>query len=122
LIRSPFRDLPREVSSLVAASFFVAVGFGIVMPAIPVFAKSFGVNNAAIGVMVSAFAITRFASGLISGVLVDKFGERAVFHRESLWFRPLPSWQAYPKATNSYYFLEQQVAWVLQCFPLQQVQ
>jgi len=79
LIRSPFRDLPREVSSLVAASFFVAVGFGIVMPAIPVFAKSFGVNNAAIGVMVSAFAITRFASGLISGVLVDKFGERAVF-------------------------------------------
>jgi MFS family permease len=29
--------------------------------------------------MVSAFAITRLASGLISGVLVDKFGERAVF-------------------------------------------
>jgi MFS family permease len=79
LIRSPFRDLPREVSILIAASFFVAVGFGIIMPAIPVFAKSFGVNNAAIGLMVSAFAITRFASGLISGVLVDKFGERAVF-------------------------------------------
>jgi MFS family permease len=79
LIGSPFRDLPREVSSLIAASFFVAVGFGIVMPAIPVFAKSFGVNNAAIGLMVSAFAITRFASGLISGVLVDRFGERAVF-------------------------------------------
>ena len=49
------------------------------MPAIPVFAKSFGVNNAAIGLMVSAFAITRFSSGLISGTLVDKFGERAVF-------------------------------------------
>jgi MFS family permease len=79
LIRSPFRDLPREVSILIAASFFVAVGFGIVMPAIPVFAKSFGVNNAAIGLMVSAFAITRFSSGLISGTLVDKFGERAVF-------------------------------------------
>jgi len=79
LIRSPFKDLPREVSILVAASFFVAVGFGIVLPAIPVFAKSFGVNNAAIGLMVSAFAITRFASGLISGVLVDRFGERAVF-------------------------------------------
>jgi len=49
------------------------------MPAIPVFAKSFGVNNAAIGLMVSAFAITRFASGLISGLMVDKFGERKVF-------------------------------------------
>ena len=79
MIRSPFKELPREVSILVAASFFVAVGFGIVMPAIPVFAKSFGVNNAAIGLMVSAFAITRFSSGLISGTLVDKFGERAVF-------------------------------------------
>ena len=75
MIRSPFKDLPREVSILVAASFFVAVGFGIVMPAIPVFAKSFGVNNAAIGLMVSAFAITRFCSGLISGTLVDRFGE-----------------------------------------------
>ena len=79
MIRSPFRDLPREVSILIAASFFVAVGFGIIMPAIPVFAKTFGVNNAAIGLMVSAFAITRFCSGLISGTLVDKFGERAVF-------------------------------------------
>jgi MFS family permease len=78
-MQSPFKDLPREVSILIAASFFVAVGFGIVLPAIPVFAKSFGVNNAAIGLMVSAFAITRFASGLISGTLVDKFGERAVF-------------------------------------------
>jgi MFS family permease len=79
LINSPFKELPREVSILVAASFFVAIGFGIVMPAIPVFAKSFGVNNAAIGLMVSAFAITRFCSGLISGSLVDRFGERAVF-------------------------------------------
>jgi predicted MFS family arabinose efflux permease len=66
LITSPFKGLPREVSILIGASFFVAVGFGIVMPASPVFAKSFGVNNAAIGLMVSAFAITRFASGLIS--------------------------------------------------------
>jgi MFS family permease len=79
LITSPFKGLPREVSILIGASFFVAVGFGIVMPAIPVFAKTFGVNNAAIGLMVSAFAITRFASGLISGALTDRFGERRVF-------------------------------------------
>lgn len=78
-MQSPFRDLPREVSALVAASFFVAVGFGIVLPAIPVFARTFGVSNAAIGLIVSMFAITRFASGLISGKLVDLFGEKAVF-------------------------------------------
>ena len=72
MIRSPFRDLPREVSSLVAASFFVAVGFGIVMPAIPVFAKSFGVSNAQVGAIISAFALARFVSGLISGKLVSE--------------------------------------------------
>jgi MFS family permease len=79
LIRSQFKDLPREVSILILASFFVAIGYGIVMPAIPVFAKTFGVTNAAIGLIVSAFAITRFTSGLVSGALTDRFGERKVF-------------------------------------------
>lgn len=64
---------------LTTAGFFVAVGFGIVIPAIPLFAKSFGVNNASVGLLVSAFAMARFCSGLISGKLVDLFGERNVF-------------------------------------------
>ncbi len=42
----PFRDLPREVPVLVAVAFFVALGFGIVAPAIPVFAREFGVGRA----------------------------------------------------------------------------
>ncbi len=78
-LQSPLRDLPREVSVLVVASFFVAVGFGIIVPAIPLFARSFGVSNAAVGLIISLFALSRFASGLISGKLVDKFGERTVF-------------------------------------------
>ena len=78
-ITNPLQDFPREVKVLVVASFFVAVGFGIVLPAIPVFARTFNANNAAVGLIVSAFAITRFASGLISGKLVDRFGERFVF-------------------------------------------
>ncbi|MFM9151764.1 MAG: MFS transporter [Candidatus Planktophila sp.] len=78
-LQSPLRDLPREVSVLVIASFFVAVGFGIIVPAIPLFARSFGVSNAAVGLIISLFALSRFASGLVSGRLVDKFGERTVF-------------------------------------------
>jgi len=70
--------LPREVSILSAVSFFVAVGFGLIIPAIPIFASSFGVNKTAIGLIISSFAIMRFSSGLISGKLVDRFGERAV--------------------------------------------
>ena len=78
-MQSPFKDLPHEIKILTTASFFVAVGFGIVLPAIPVFARTFGVNNTAVGLIVSTFAITRFSSGLISGKLVDRFGERVVF-------------------------------------------
>ena len=76
---SPFAQFSREVNILIVASFFVALGFGIVLPAIPVFARSFGVNNAAVGLIVSAFAVARFSSGLISGKLVDHFGERVIF-------------------------------------------
>ncbi|CAN2177840.1 ProP Permeases of the major facilitator superfamily [Candidatus Nanopelagicaceae bacterium] len=76
---NPFAEFPREVGVLVFASFFVAVGFGIIAPTIPLFAKSFGVNNAQVGSIISAFAFARFASGLIAGKLVDKFGERLVY-------------------------------------------
>jgi len=76
---NPFAEFPREVGVMVFASFFVAVGFGIIAPIIPLFAKSFGVSNAQVGAILSAFALARFASGLISGKLVDKFGERLVY-------------------------------------------
>jgi len=76
---NPFAEFPREVGVLVFASFFVAVGFGIIAPTIPLFAKSFGVNNAQVGSIISAFALARFASGLVAGKLVDKFGERLVY-------------------------------------------
>jgi MFS family permease len=46
---------------------------------LPLFARSFGVNNAQVGSIISAFAFARFASGLISGKLVDRFGERLVY-------------------------------------------
>jgi MFS family permease len=76
---NPLAEFPREVGVLVFASFFVAVGFGIIAPTIPLFAKSFGVNNAQVGSIISAFALARFASGLVAGKLVDKFGERLVY-------------------------------------------
>jgi MFS family permease len=77
--KSPVAGFPREVQVVIIASFFVALGFGIVFPAIPVFAKSFGVNNTAVGLVVSVFAFARFSSGMISGKFVDRFGERNVY-------------------------------------------
>lgn len=75
---SPFKGLPKEVAVLTAISFLVAVGFGLIIPAIPIFAKSFGVSNTLIGLIISSFAIMRLVSGLFSGKLVDRYGERLV--------------------------------------------
>lgn len=71
-------NLPREVGVLSAVAFAVAVGFGIVAPAIPVFAREFGVGRTAAGAVISVFALLRFVSALACGRLVDRFGERAV--------------------------------------------
>ena len=74
----PLKGLPREVGVLVAVAFAVALGFGIVAPAIPVFARSFHVSRGAAGAVISAFAVARLLFALTSGRLVDRFGERLV--------------------------------------------
>jgi MFS family permease len=73
-----FGSLPREVMVLTAVAFAVAVGFGVVAPAIPVFARDFGVGRTAAGAVISAFAFMRLVSALGSGRLVNKLGERVV--------------------------------------------
>lgn len=76
--RGPFAGLPREVAILSAVSFTVALGYGIVAPAIPAFARQFGVSVAAAAGVISAFALMRVAFALPAGRLVDRFGSRTV--------------------------------------------
>jgi MFS family permease len=77
-LRNPFGSLPPEVAVLTAVAFSVALGFGIVAPAIPLFAKNFGVTNFAAGAVISVFALVRFASAPMAGRFVNRFGERLV--------------------------------------------
>jgi MFS transporter, DHA1 family, multidrug resistance protein len=76
--RNPFGSLPPEVAVLTAVAFSVALGFGIVAPAIPLFAKDFGVSNFAAGAVISVFALVRFVSAPAAGRFVNRFGERLV--------------------------------------------
>lgn len=75
----PASRLPSEVWVLVAVSFVIAVGFGIVAPALPTFARSFNVSVTAASAVVSAFAFMRLVFAPGSGKLISKFGERAVY-------------------------------------------
>ena len=74
----PFTDLPPEVAILSSISFTVALGYGIVAPAIPVFGRQFGVSITAAASVISAFALMRIAGALPAGRLVDRFGEHKI--------------------------------------------
>ncbi|MFI9509656.1 MFS transporter [Nocardia sp. NPDC052566] len=71
--------LPTEIWVLVGAAFVIAIGFGLVSPVLPQYARSFGVGVAAASAIVSAFALMRLLFAPMSGRLVQKLGERWVY-------------------------------------------
>lgn len=62
---------------VVLVTFVIMLGFGILSPILPLYARSFGVGYDAVGLLVSAFGFTRLLFDLVAGPLVDRFGERA---------------------------------------------
>lgn len=73
-----FGGLPPEVAALTGVSFSVALGFGIVAPVVPLFAKTFQVSALQASAVISVFAFMRFISAWPAGWLVNRVGERAV--------------------------------------------
>lgn len=67
----------REFRNLLPISIVVALGFGMVIPVLPNFARSFGVGLAAVGFIQLVFGFTRFSFGIVGGLVVDRFGVRA---------------------------------------------
>lgn len=76
---APPDPIPREIWILVGAAFVIAVGFGIVSPVLPAYARSFDVGVAAASVIVSAFAFFRLVFAPAGGLLVARLGERPVY-------------------------------------------
>jgi MFS family permease len=73
------KRLPASIQVLVGAGFLVAIGYGIVAPALPIFAGSLGVGVAAASCVVSAFAVFRLVFAPASGAMIGKLGELRVF-------------------------------------------
>jgi MFS transporter, DHA1 family, multidrug resistance protein len=71
-------ELPGEVRALIGVAFMVALGFGLVLPAIPLFARQFGVGKTAAGAVISAFALTRLVAAPFVGRMVNAVGERVI--------------------------------------------
>lgn len=71
--------IPAELKVLVAAAFVIAIGFGLVSPVLPAYARSFDVGVAAASFVVSIFSIFRLIFAPAGGALVQRLGERSVY-------------------------------------------
>ena len=71
--------VPTGLKVLIAASFMIAVGFGLVAPVLPNYAQNFNATVAMATMVVSALAITRLIFAPSAGRLITRWGERPVY-------------------------------------------
>lgn len=76
---NPKPKLPAEVWVLVSANAVIAIGYGVVAPVLPQYARNFGVSIAAATFVVTAFAIMRLVGAPPAGLLIQRFGERRIY-------------------------------------------
>ncbi len=71
--------MTREIWVLLIANFLIALGYGLVSPVLPVYARHFGVSISATTFLITAFALTRLLFAPVSGLLIQRLGERWVY-------------------------------------------
>lgn len=77
--------MPGTVIWLSVAGFFVAVGFGVMIPVLPLFARTFGVSNTEIGLVISAFALMRLVTAPFCPAISGKLGHRVTIGVGMFW-------------------------------------
>lgn len=73
------KHLPRGLWVLLAANVVIALGYGLIAPALPIFASTFGVSVTAVSAVISAFAVMRLLFAPATGRLVTVLGERRIY-------------------------------------------
>ena len=66
----------RAVTTVIVLAFILMVGTGLVLPILPLYARSFGVSYGEAGLLISAYAGARLVADLAGGLAIDRFGER----------------------------------------------
>ena len=74
-----------EVRAAMLGTFVVMLGFGILAPVLPNYARSFGVGYDAVGLLIAAFSFARLVSDPFVGRFIDRYGERAMTVLGSVW-------------------------------------
>lgn len=71
--------LPSEAWVLIAANAVAALGYGVVSPVLPAFARTFGVSMGAVTFAITIFSVMRLLSAPPTGLLVQRLGEQWVY-------------------------------------------
>jgi MFS family permease len=68
----------RAVGSVILVVFLDLVGFGIVIPILPYYVRSFGVGDVFIGLLAATYSLTQFLAAPVLGRYSDRVGRRPV--------------------------------------------
>lgn len=69
---------PRAVATVVFVVFLDLVGFGIVIPILPYYVRSFGVGDVFIGLLAATYSLMQFLAAPTLGRASDRWGRRPV--------------------------------------------
>ncbi len=68
----------KELLILIFAVFVSMLGFGLIMPFLPIYARDFGATRTHIGLMLGIFSIVKIFIAPIGGKLADTYGRKPV--------------------------------------------
>ncbi|MBI3998452.1 MAG: MFS transporter [Armatimonadetes bacterium] len=68
----------RQLWLMFSTVFLVMVGFGIVMPILPFFARSFGASSVQMGLLITVWALCQFVAAPFWGTAADLLGRKPV--------------------------------------------
>ncbi len=71
--------LPREAWVLIVVNVLAALGYGVISPVLPVFARTFGVSISAVTFAITVFSVMRLCFAPPTGLLVQRLGERPIY-------------------------------------------
>ncbi|MFB6134990.1 MAG: MFS transporter [Halanaeroarchaeum sp.] len=75
----PAVEHPRRALGVVFAVVFVdLVGFGILIPIVPLYAEGFGASEFVVGLLIAAYSMTQFLAAPVLGRLSDRRGRRPI--------------------------------------------
>ena len=68
----------RRVATVVGIVFIDLLGFGIIIPILPFYVRSFGVSDVFIGLLAASYSLAQFGAAPVLGRLSDRRGRRPV--------------------------------------------